>query len=756
MDKIYQSIRKILNASIRRQLILGIALVHAILMTIFVSDLVSRQRSFLSHQSVEHTEALAISLAANSISWVLSDDVIGLEEVVLSQRVYPNIKYAMILSPKGRVLAHTDNSLVGLFVKDSISLSMLEDPPNIKYLVNNADVIDIAVPVFSDLHHIGWSRVAVSQEVLNSGLRKILRDGIGYTLLAILVGSIFAIFMARGITSGIRQLLQVTHRVENGEMDARVKSVRADELGLLGSSFNRMVITLEQLISDQKLTEIELTKLSIAIEQSPVSIVITDLKGDIEYVNQKFISLTGYSRAEAIGQNSRILKSDGESKKYYRNLWTTISTGNVWSGEFHNKKKNGELYWEHARISPIFDNNYKVTHYLAIKEDITLKKQAELDREVLEKQLRQSQKLEAVGTMVGGISHELNNILQSIFLYAGILKDMLPDDKEIQANIEHLLKDGDRAKDIVKQILTFSRKSKADMMLQPIQKLVIGALDLERSAFPANIDIRQDIDMNCDPIICDETQVHQIVINICNNARHAMKDTNGILSVKLHQIPSPVSGDTIELLISDTGQGMDSETLEQIFNPFFTTKEIGKGTGLGLSVVHGLVEKMNGQIDVTSEVDKGTIFQILIPVGETKEDKQPTLKPKAPPTNFKKSILLVDDQDSIRIPTAAVLIRKGFTVTSAIDGKKALELFKANPEKFDIIVTDQSMPNLSGSDLTKEIRNTNSDVPILLSTGQLGVEDKKEYTGIGITGFIQKPWTAEELIAQIQAMDLHI
>ena len=227
-------------------------------MTIFVSDLVSRQKSFLSQQSVKHTEALAISLGANSISWVLSDDVIGLEEVVLSQKVYPNIKYAMILSPKGRVLAHTDNSLVGLFVQDSISLSILKEQPTIKYLVNNDKMIDIAVPVISDLQHIGWSRVALSQEVLHSGLRKVLRNGIGYTLLAIFVGSVFAIFMARGITSGIRQLLAVTHRIENGEMDARVESKRPDELGLLGSSFNKMITTLEKFISDQKLAEIEL------------------------------------------------------------------------------------------------------------------------------------------------------------------------------------------------------------------------------------------------------------------------------------------------------------------------------------------------------------------------------------------------------------------------------------------------------------------------------------------------------------------
>lgn len=394
---------------------------------------------------------------------------------------------------------------------------------------------------------------------------------------------------------------------------------------------------------------------------------------------------------------------------------------------------------------------------MGVIQDITERKMAEAEHSRLEAQLHQSQKLEAIGTMVGGISHEFNNVLQSMFLHSGLVQDELPEDEELRSNFQHILDDGYRARALVKQILTFSRKTNVEMKPQALHELVKDVLVLERASMPANIDIIEDIDLNCGMVMCDKTQIQQIIINLCNNAQQAMEEKGGTLTVGLKQIQASIKNgdpeiDVLELMVRDTGHGIDELDLKKIFDPFFTTKKIGRGTGLGLSVIHGIVEMMDGKITATSKLEKGTAFRILFPVTvEAEEDEE--VKSAGQVDVVSRSILLVDDEDSIRLATEVALTRKGFIVESAMDGKQALELFKANPDKYDLIITDQSMPNMSGVELTKSIRDTKSSIPIILSTGQLGIEDKKELKNVGITAFIQKPWTAASLTERIQDLD---
>ena len=397
--------------------------------------------------------------------------------------------------------------------------------------------------------------------------------------------------------------------------------------------------------------------------------------------------------------------------------------------------------------------------WISIVRDITERKQAEERRLSLETQLRQAQKLEAIGTMVGGISHEFNNVLQSMFLHAGLVQDELPENEELRASFQHILDDGNRARDLIKQVLTFSRKAKVELEPQPIHDMIMDVLVLERASLPANIDIQQDIDMNCGPVLCDKTQIHQIIMNLCNNARHALEEKGGNLTVSLKPTQASLSEgdpeiDTLELKVSDTGHGIDAADLERIFDPFFTTKQFGKGTGLGLSAVHGIVEMMGGHISVTSEIGKGTTFKILFPMTDAVEEAELAKSSAVPKPMSHRSILLVDDEDSIREAVKTILTNIGFDVDSAPDGHQALELFKANNGKYDLIVTDQSMPKMSGVELTQAIRNTNPEIPIILSTGHLGVEEEQGFKDIGITAFIQKPWTADELIARIQELDV--
>ena len=483
------------------------------------------------------------------------------------------------------------------------------------------------------------------------------------------------------------------------------------------------------------------------------AIILFEEKDEIVVeANQHACDLYGYSRDEFIGMSLANISTDIDKGK--SRVKEVIKKGYIKQFETIQKRKDG------SRIS--VEINASRTNYqgnsviLSLNHDITNRKQAEEDRKALEAQLRQSQKLEAIGTMVGGISHEFNNVLQSMFLYSGLVQDKLPDNEELRSNFQHILNDGNRARDLIKQILTFSRETKVAMKPQPLHEMVMEVLALERASLPANIDIQQDIDLNCGLVLCDKTQIHQILINLCNNAQHAMEDKGGTLSVSLKQILTSLNShdpetDVLELTVKDTGHGIGTDDLERIFDPFFTTKQFGKGTGLGLSVIHGIVEMMDGQISAISEIGKGTTFRILFPVTtEVEADAVTQLAGNEAITN--RSVLLVDDEKSIRSVTQTILTRKGFKVDSASDGKQALELFKANPGKYELIVTDQSMPKMSGVELTQAIRKTDPDIPIILSTGQLGIEDAKEFKNIGITAFIQKPWTANELMTRIQEL----
>ena len=420
--------------------------------------------------------------------------------------------------------------------------------------------------------------------------------------------------------------------------------------------------------------------------------------------------------------------------------------------EFKMKHKDGHWLDILSRAEAVFDSSGQAIRIVGTHVDITDRKRAEQARRELEFQLHQSQKLEAVGTMVSGISHEFNNVLQSIFLYAGLVENTLPDIGSLKSNFQHIMDDAVRARDLVAQILTFSRKTKVEMNPHPIGELVTEALLMERASMSPNIEIQNEIDLNCGMVVCDKTQIFQIVINLCNNAQYAMRHDGGMLSVRLRQKSISMGNgnqdqEVVELVVRDTGQGMDHETVEKVFDPFFTTKEIGKGTGLGLSVVHGIVEMMDGQVSVTSELGKGTKFTIVLPLAEGIEDANQNLS--EPRSDMKMgNVLLVDDEESIRSATESVLQSEGFKVETAMNGKQALDLFNESPGKFDLIITDLSMPEMSGLELSEGIRKLNTKVPIILSTGQLEIE--KGFNMEGITSRIQKPWSAAELIDHIR------
>ena len=372
-------------------------------------------------------------------------------------------------------------------------------------------------------------------------------------------------------------------------------------------------------ITERKKTEEEVRKLSRAVEQSPGIVMITDTEGRIEYVNPTFIRTTGYSLEEVLGKNPRILKSGETPAGEYKKLWETITSGKEWRGEFHNKKKNGELYWEYATISPIADGEGKTTHFIALKEDITEKKQSDEKLKLAQKSIQASEKLSGIGRLAAGVSHEILNPLNIISIHTQMLLESKKDDQSIQKSLVKIQNEIKRIEKINKSLLTFSRKGTPQSREINIAQELETVLDLvEKDLSLDNIEVVREFPTRKVEVKADPDELRQVFLNILQNARHAMS-SSGTLSLQVENVQIDGLGYG-RIRLSDTGCGISKENLKNIFEPFFTTKPEGEGTGMGLSVCHTLIEKNGGTIHVESEEGKGTTFFIDLPLFEAEED----------------------------------------------------------------------------------------------------------------------------------------
>jgi PAS domain S-box-containing protein len=498
-------------------------------------------------------------------------------------------------------------------------------------------------------------------------------------------------------------------------------------------------------ITEIKQAQEELNRLVIAIEQAAESIFITDRDGTIQYVNPAFERLTGYSRKDAIGQNPQILKSGKHDVLFYKQIWDTLTRGDAWHGNIINKKKDGSFYEANATISPVFDKSGKITNFVSIKRDITHETE-------LEKRLIQAQKMEAIGTLAGGIAHDFNNILTSVIGYTELALDHVKKGTSQHENLKEVLKGGIRATDLVKQILTFSRQ--VDQEQKPIQvkPIVKEVLKLLRASIPSTVEIKQNVQSNA-LLTGDSTQIHQVLMNLCTNAAHAMADKGGVLTVNLTDIELDSEfvsdhldlkpGPYINLSVNDTGQGMPHVILEKIFEPFFTTKEKGEGTGMGLSVVHGIVKSHGGGIYADSELGKGSTFQVFLPI--IKKHLEPEdIREKPYPTGTER-ILFIDDEPVIVNIGKQTLESLGYDVVTRTSSIEALEYFKAQPDKVDLVITDMTMPKMTGEALAIELMRIKSDIPVILCTGFSAKIDEEKAMHLNIQAFVSKPILKREL-----------
>jgi len=437
---------------------------------------------------------------------------------------------------------------------------------------------------------------------------------------------------------------------------------------------------------------------------------------------------------------------------WYTRIQDAYSSGN--SATFELFCDDGHIFF--ITLQPIVEAGYVNTYGL----DITNHKKAEKEKMDLELQIGQKQKMEAIGTLAGGIAHDFNNILAAVQGYVELSLDDLPADSPVRDNLEQILSCSDRAKKLVKQILTFSRKDEQEQEKEPIQisSIIKEVLGMLRSSLPATIKICRNIRTESSMVFADPTQIHQILVNLCTNASHAMRETGGTLEVGLTDVDLESErrigdellppGGYIKLSVKDTGRGMAKEVLERIFEPFFTTKGVNEGTGLGLPVVHGIVKSHNGAITVTSTPGEGTTFDIFLPRIES--GQAPETQSSEPRKRNQEVVLLVDDEEMMVDVTGQILERLGYAVVAKTNSIDALETFQEKPDEFDLVITDQVMPNMTGTQLAEKLIAIRPEVSVILCSGFPEKISPEELKNIGIKEFIAKPIGKQEIAAIIR------
>jgi PAS domain S-box-containing protein len=515
-------------------------------------------------------------------------------------------------------------------------------------------------------------------------------------------------------------------------------------------------VTTMRMKADRKKVEKERKLLASVIEQAMEGIILFDSDGLVQYANPAVEKITGRTPTEMIGRNVSTLESEELSQEFYHVIWDALTRGEVRTGHFIQKGKDGTLHEIDSTIWSISDTSGTVGNYAALIRDVTNEVQ-------LERQLRQAQRMEAIATLAGGIAHDFNNNLASIITCTEMARDDVPEESATRELLDVVLRSGNRARNLVKQILTFSCLGEQERQPVQVEVIVQESVKLLRASFPASIEIRCFIADRLGLVLADPTQIHQIVMNLCTNAGHAMAEKGGTLEITLSNtdldtsavagFPDVPSGRYLRLTVKDTGHGMDRKTMERIFDPFFTTKAHSEGTGLGLSVIHGIVRNHDGAIAVASEPGKGATFSVYLPRIDRPGDLAAVDVPQ-PLRRGHERILFVDDEKDVAFSAKRMLERLGYDVAVLTDPREALELFLSAPDRFDLVITDQAMPGMNGIELAAQLISVRADIPVILCTGfghaSNGVLSPEERAAAGIRELALKPLQRSEMAALIR------
>lgn len=515
-------------------------------------------------------------------------------------------------------------------------------------------------------------------------------------------------------------------------------------------------------ITARKRAEAERERLNRAIEQSGETIVITDAAGTILYVNPAFTQTSGYSQEEAVGQNPRILQSERHDREFYREMWETLNAGDTWEGQIVNKSKNGELYTEQASISPVRDAAGRVVNFVAVKRDITSQLADQEEKENLQTQLLQAQKMESIGRLAGGVAHDFNNMLQAILGYTEMALEQVDPNLPLHHDIREIQKAARRSALLTRQLQTFARKQAAVPKVIDINMAIEGMVGMLRRMVGDKIRLEWKTEENLHFVRMDPGQFDQIVTNLCVNARDAVGESGHIiLSARNVALGHAVrgmhggieAGSYVRLTIADNGCGMTQDLIDQIFEPFFTTKKAGQGTGLGLATVYGIVKQNRGGIRVRSAPGEGSTFQIFLPrhIGEIPPAELLT-DSEAPISHGDETILLVEDEKTILHATGRMLASLGYSVLATPSSNEALRLFAEHQDQIRLLLTDVIMPEMNGPDLVKKLLESQPNLTHLYMSGYTSNLLEEQGVSENSANFVQKPFSRVTLAQKVRTI----
>ncbi|MBD1913666.1 MULTISPECIES: ATP-binding protein [unclassified Leptolyngbya] len=498
---------------------------------------------------------------------------------------------------------------------------------------------------------------------------------------------------------------------------------------------------------------LRLADFKFALDASSI-VAITNADGIIQYVNEKFCQISHYSRAELLGQTHKIINSGHHPPDFFAHLWTTIVHGQVWHGEMCNRTKQGDLFWVDATIVPLLDDQREPIQFIAISIDITEKK-------LLETQFLRVQRMESLGTLAGGMAHDLNNVLSPIMMAVQLLKQK-EQDEETQQWLEIMAGSAQRGADLIKQVLAFARGTEGDRIVLQLSEVLHEIKQILDETFPKDMTIHLDLADSLWPVLGDTTQLHQVFMNLCINARDAMPQ-GGTLAIAAKNLwieqldarhqPDLQPGAYVEVTVSDTGMGIPPSILDRIFEPFFTTKDFGKGTGMGLSTVMGIVKSHQGLITVSSQLHQGTQFQVYLPA--TQQGVQ-AIAPTAPLHDGQgELILVIDDETAICEMARSTLQSRHYQVITARSGADALRLYPQYGDAIGLVLVDVMMPEMDGVMTIASLYRLNPALKFVIMSGLVTNPDLSGISDATIAKILAKPFTANELSLAIrQALEL--
>jgi PAS domain S-box-containing protein len=526
------------------------------------------------------------------------------------------------------------------------------------------------------------------------------------------------------------------------ELEERVK----ERTGELKSAYE--VLRME--VEERRKAEKELRSLTTALEQAVEGVFVNAPDGTIVYANKAFCRMLGYSEGELIGQKIWATRAEDLHERS-AHIWATINSGTVWTGRITRRRKDGRLIETETSVGPIRDDTGTIVNQVGVCRDIT-------DQLHLEAQFHQAQKMEAVGTLSGGIAHDFNNILAAIIGFTEMVIEDVSDNADARRRMEQVLKAALRGRDLVKQILAFSRKTEVERKEISLTPLVTETHALLRASLPSTIRTALDFTTKEDVVLADPTQMQQVLMNLATNAAYAMRENGGLLTIEISSatfsngsLPDPdmEPGAYVKLTVKDTGIGMTEEVQQRIFEPFFTTKGPGQGTGMGLAVVYGIVKTHGGAVTVQSEVGKGSTFEVFLPEAQKLEVKKEEPTASVLPGGTER-VLFVDDEEMLVETARDTLESLGYHVTVAANGTDAWNLFLEDPSRFDLVITDQTMPDVTGIALAQKVLSVRKEMPIILSTGYSEMVSAENAKEVGIRAFVMKPMVKKELAETIR------